>query len=183
MRRGTGLAAAAVLALAGCRSCRKDPLEPPAPRPKLVERLPSAPAGHFAGGAFVDDSFPLSILVPGGWAAEVGDIDSPVRLTLHHAATGATLEYRAWRAETAEPGPRERCTWTFDDTGHYSALRVPGEVLAATCTPADPSEPRRLGWFIARDGVAFSAEALLPAGKLLDSKSAVEDALASARFR
>jgi hypothetical protein len=149
----------------------------------LVERLPSAPAGHFAGGAFVDDTYALSVLVPEGWAAEVGDIDAPLRLTLHHAATGATLEYRAWRADSAEPTPRDRCTWTFDDTGHYSALRVPGPVLAATCTPEDASDPRRLGWFLARDGVAYSAEALLPAGRLLGGKAAVEDALASARFR
>lgn len=164
-------------------ACKK-PVPPPEPVPSLVAPAAVAapvPAGSVMDGVYVDREWPLSVRVPEGWDVEIGTGDA-VRATFVDPETRVRVEFSAWRGEA---GPRERkgCVWTFEDLAHYRAVRVPEPVTVATCTPDDPKRARVLGWFVGREGVAWSAEAVVPEGVLGPGKEAAERVIAGWRLR
>ncbi|MFN7145383.1 MAG: hypothetical protein ACK4YP_16540, partial [Myxococcota bacterium] len=69
------------------------------------------------------------------------------------------------------------------DTARYRAVRVPHAVLAATCTPDDPDQPRVLTYVIAQDGVLFHVEGRVPQGRLRAGKIDLDAVVGGVRFR
>lgn len=165
-------------------ACRK-PAPPPEPAPSLVAppiALAGSPAGSIHDEVYVDREWPLSVRVPDGWDVEIGTADATVRATFVDPETRVRVEFGAWRGE-AVPRARKGCAWTFTDTARYRAVRVPEAVTVATCTPDDPRRQRVLGWFVGREGIAWSAEAVVPEGALGPGKEAAERVIAGWRLR
>ncbi len=165
---------AALLALPACRGRRPPGLDldgtfvtvPPVSR-KL--------AGVSRGGRFVDPERGWSVEIPEDWTAEPGWSDEDLRVRLTHVLTQVTLEIAAYPEAEITPRERDSCLWTFRDTGHYSALPVPGEVTVAGCTPWEPTGPRVQGWYTVAGPWAYHLELVLPDGYLVAGLQAGED--------
>ena len=135
------------------------------------EAARAAPTGAVVNGVWADRRYPWTLRVPAGWEVRPGDESDGPRASFAHAESGAVLQ--VWALPDGEPGPHTRagCAWQFVDTAGYRALPSP-PTRVATCTPADAREPRRLGYFVHADGVAYDLELVLPAGALLAGKRA-----------
>jgi|GEM_PF-1733188 len=151
----------------------------------VVEEMPRAavaPAGNVQDGVYIDGSYPLAITLPEGWQAQPGDSDSSMRLQAFHLSSGVSVEVRVEHASDAPRTERRDCTWRFEDAGTHDTLRVSGTVEVATCAPNDPNYPRVFATRFTRSGLTYSFEVIVPAGRMLSSKAAVEDLLTGVRF-
>jgi hypothetical protein len=153
----------------------------PGPLPAIVLGPPD-PAGLLVGDTWRDVDHPFALRPGPSWRIRAGDRTERLRVTFENEALGVRLNAYAISGGDTTPRPRDGCTWTFDDTSRYRALRVTDPVRVATCTPDDPLAARVLGTFVVRDGVAWHFEAVIPAGRLVVGKQASDDLLASVRF-
>lgn len=160
----------------------------PAPDPDsaLVTEAPPPPippAGTFTEGTFLDVDLPFTVRVPDGWLPRVGNSPDALRVSLTDSVTGVRVEVWAFHEGPLQPRPRAGCTWTFEDTARYRALKVTGDILVATCTPDDPDGPRVLGYYLAHDGVSYHLESVIPEGRLLSGKAAADRIVGTLRYR
>jgi len=142
-----------------------------------------APAGSVRDGSYVDGSYPLAIALPDGWQAQAGASDSPMRVQAFHLSTGVSVEVRVEHASDVPRTDRRDCTWRFEDAGAHDALLVSGTVEVATCAPNDPNYPRVFATRITRNGLTYTFEVIVPAGRMISSKNAVESLLSGVRFQ
>lgn len=168
------------LLLGGCRH----PAPPEAPAlvvdPTVVRPGPT-PAGRVVEGVWEDARWPLRLVVPAGWTARPGADADRLRLTLE-GPDGVRLEVLALDPG-AGPGPRPECAWDFVDRGRYRVLHVARPITVATCTPIDADGPLRQGWYLDEEGLTWGFEAVLPAGRRLDGRHAVETLLGTVQVR
>jgi hypothetical protein len=168
-----------LLALLGCPKPADTPaLEATAAPPPVAV----VPTGQLEGHTWVD-ARGFTLEAPEGWTVQPGNEPAALRVALVDPETRTRVEVWAFTEGPLRPRPREGCTWTFEDVGHYRALKFTGEVVAATCTPATPGGPRVLGYYVARDGTAWHLEAVVPAGELLDGKAAADGVFGTFRLR
>lgn len=165
-------------------ACVKKPPPPPDPTTLVapIEKVRSPPAGKVMDGQFIDATYPLAVRVPDDWVVTIGEGQGETRVRLLNPATKVELIFYAWTGDPT-PRPHADCSWSFTDVGHYRVVRVPEAILTATCTPDDPDHARILAYFLAKDGVAFSAEEVLPPGTLTTGRDAADSVLAGWRFR
>lgn len=169
----------ALLPLLGLLGCPK-PAEPP---PSLVEAPPTAvarPSGALTDGAYRDARLPLVVPIPPDWTARVGLDAEPLRVALTDPTSGTVVEVRV--AEDVAPLRRDACDWTFVDDAPYRLPGVPGGVRVATCTPLDARAPRVLGAYVLRGGLGWHFEAVVPPGRLLAGRAALDEILGRARY-
>lgn len=167
------------LLLVSLLGCPK-PAEPP---PSLVATPPppEAPlAGAVTDGAFRDARLPLVVPLPPEWTARVGLDADPLRVALADPVSGAVVEVRV--ADDVVPMGRDGCDWTFVDDAPYRVPGAPGVVRVATCTPLDARAPRVFGVFVLRGGRGWHFEAVVPPGRLLAGRAALDEVLARARY-
>ena len=138
-----------------------------------------APSGVVVDGRFTDGTWSLVVPIPDGWEARPGLKGSGLRLTLDHVETGARVEIWGVQDAALVPRPRAGCTWTFQDRGGYRAVRVPGDVTVATCTPTDPTGPHLFAYLVPRPDVAWHLEITAPGDRLLIGKALGDAVLAS----
>jgi len=141
----------------------------------------SAPAGQLQGSVWEDARWPLRLEVPEGWTATPGLAESALRLVLR-APDGVRLEVYALGPDAAPP-PRPECTWDFVSRGRYRVVRVARPITVGTCTPVDADAPLRQGWYLPEAGMTWGFEAVLPAGRRLDGRHAVEAVLATVQVK
>lgn len=157
---------------------------PPVPIPPPVEagRSVPIPSGQVVEGRFVDAVYGLSIAVPEGWVAILGQGDGPFRVRLDHAATGVRLEVWSFPGELGHPRPRSDCTWSFSDTGPYRTLAGTGSVTVATCLPDDPARDRVFAWLVGHEGRTWDFELRVPGEVLADGQTLGEEVLRTVRW-
>lgn len=171
-----------LLLLLACKPKLVEPSVEPVRREPTLAPVPPPPSGVVGNGEYVDTSWPVRLRVPEGWAVLLGVDGESRRVTLTDARTGAALELHVYADGVAGPHPRAGCDWTFEVSGHFAAVRVAEQVVAATCTAADPTAARVLGYYFLRDGVAYGLESVLPHDQLLEGKTRTEDAMGGLRF-
>ncbi len=165
-------------------ACVKKPMLPPdtATLTAPVEKPRPMPAGKVMDGLYVDANYPLAVRVPDEWVVTLGAGAAETRMTLLNPATKVEIVFYAWVGDPT-PRPHPGCAWSFTDIGHYRVVRVREAILTATCTPENPDDPRIIAYFVARDGVAYAAEEVLPPGTLTTGRDAADAILAGWRFR
>ncbi|MCB9745939.1 MAG: hypothetical protein H6740_25415 [Alphaproteobacteria bacterium] len=141
-----------------------------------------APAGQLLEGRYVDARLGFSAPLLEGWSARVGDDPFPLRVVLTDSATGASLEVWSYAEDEIHPRPRAGCSWVFEDSGPYEALRVREPLTVATCQPEDPRDPKVLGVYVLRSGQAWHLEAVYPEGSLAKGMERVEAVMWGMRF-
>ncbi len=175
----TGLLVVA-LAAVGC------PKPKPEPPPPLIATAPapgSVPTGRVTGDTYVDGTYPISVAVPRAWTATPGADGGPVRVVLTDPDGDIVVTLARTQGNTLAPRPLPGCTWTFQDAARYRALKVRGEVLAATCTPDDPDAPRILAYVVALEGSLWHIEGEVTPGRLLEGKVDLDAVAGGVRFR
>ena len=141
-----------------------------------------APAGSIVQASYHDGSYPFSVPVGEGWVAHPGMSDAPLRVVLEHISTAATLEVWVFHGSSTEPRPRAGCTWSFADQGSYEQLRSPEARTIGTCVPDDAEGEIVLGTTMVRSALAYHFELLVPPGRLLQARHAVEGLLQGVAF-
>ncbi|MFZ5482207.1 MAG: hypothetical protein ACOZNI_35930 [Myxococcota bacterium] len=170
--------------LLGLLGCPKPPEAPP-PALEATPReapAPVVPTGKLEGRTWVD-ARGFTLEAPDGWTVQAGNEPGALRVALVDPETHVRVEVWAFTEGPLRPRPREGCAWTFEDRARYRAVKVTGDVLAATCTPDVPGGPRVLGYYVAREGVAWHLEAVVPAGELHDGKQAADGVFGTFRLR
>lgn len=162
--------------------CRKPFLEV---QPLLVETptVAPVPTGRLVGDVYVDGTFPLSVAVPRGWVATPGRDGGDVRVVLQDPDGDVTLTIARTRGDTLAPRPIAGCTWTFIDAARYRAVKVRGEVIAATCTPDDPDAARVLAYVVGQEGMLWHIEGRITPGRLRPGKADLDLVAGGVRFR
>ncbi|MDP2305978.1 MAG: hypothetical protein Q8P18_08115 [Pseudomonadota bacterium] len=168
-----------LLLLAGCR---KPFLEP---QPPLVETptVAPVPTGRVTADVYVDGTFPLSVPVPKGWVATPGHDGGEVRVVLQDPDGDVTVTIAGTRGDALAPRPIPGCTWTFIDAARYRAVKVRAEILAATCTPDDPDDPRVLAYVVSHEGMLWHVEGRVTPGRLRPGKADLDQVAGGVRFR
>ena len=163
-------------------ACRKPLLDPPPPL-LAVEAAVPAPAGTVRNGTYTDARWPLAVPLPVGWSSVIGVADGEDRLVLEDSVTGLRVTFAATPGGALAPRPLDGCTWTFADTARYRAVKVPVEVLTATCTPDEPGSARVIAYAIAQEEGVLHVEGRIPAGSLQAGKAALDALVGAVRFR
>jgi hypothetical protein len=150
--------------------------------PALVVPVPppAAPSPGAPPTAAAEAPLPFTLLVPAGWAPTLPANAGAARFV--HAATGATVA--VWSAPIGEDAlpTRADCTWAFDDTARYRAVRVASDVRVATCLPEEPGGARVTVWIVERSERGWRIEAAIPAGTAWAARPAVEELVGAIRF-
>ena len=166
--------------LAGCpRPAAAPPPQAEAEREEAVVEPP--PCGQLRDGRYTDAGRGFSIEVPEDWLITPCRGDADQRLTMSQGLTGVSLSVAVYAEDHIAPRERAGCLWTFQDTGHYSALAAP-EVTVAGCTPWEPTAPRVRGWYTLRGPWAYHLELTLPDGYLGPSLAEGEALIRSFRL-
>ena len=132
---------------------------------------PDLPTG-ITSGILRDDGYGISVDVPAGWRAWPGAPDSPTRLHMEHALTGAMVQVH--RRDVNEDWPsRSGCEWTLSVDGLSSGLKHRGAIDSAVCWPDVPGDSRLLAWRLTSTHFAWLVEAKIPGG----SAGLVDEAL------
>ncbi len=170
-----------LLALTGCPK----QAAPPPIAPALLQDAALLPrvAGHVVDGEYTDGRFPLTLTLPPGWTAVVGEDDRPERLTLTSPDSYARVVIATLPEEQLQPRRMEGCSWTFTDTSRYRAPKVVGAILAATCTPDRPGDPRVLAYIRTHAGSTWHIEGTLTPGHLREAKAELDAVAGAVRFR
>jgi len=124
----------------------------------------------------------FTLAIPPGWQATVGDEASALRVTLHHAATGARVEVWTFSGVELRPRPRAACRWTFTDSGPYGPLGLQQPVVTANCMPDDPAQPRVFATILGRRGRTWQFETHAPGRALGEAIDAADAVLATAEW-
>ncbi|MDG1479635.1 MAG: hypothetical protein P8R54_08585 [Myxococcota bacterium] len=165
-----------LLLLLGC-----PPKTPAVVAPEPVVEVFSEPvSGRVENGRFADRRHDLSVAVPDGWRAELWPDTGPLRVSIHHEETGAWIEVWAFEPRLQQPAPRGSCTWDFIDTGTYRELLRPR--MVASCTPAEPSDPRISAYLFDRGAVTWQLELHVPPEEFSAGRRACEALLSSVQL-
>ena len=169
-----------------CWGCPRRPPEPlEIPESEWVdaeEAPPETESWRVVNGPWRDLETGLALDVLEGWSGRPGPVDSPLRIRLEHASSGASLEIRGLPPSDLQPRVRAGCEWGYTEEGIYSRLRVTGEVRVATCLPEDPGAPRVLATLTHQVGFDWHLELLVPQGYLGPAKTAADELMSTIRF-
>lgn len=163
--------AALLIALPPAGACKKKAAPPPpaAVAPPAAAAPPRL-AGDVTDSVFHDAQYGLTMRLPPGWSAEIGEVDSALRLR----ATGdrapvATLEIWREPAGPLSPRPIDGCSWTFIDQGPFLGLPGTEDLTLATCSPGETAGPRVYAWTALRGEDLWRFELTAPWQRLLDA--------------
>jgi hypothetical protein len=158
-----------------------------APQRVSTESVPQVeskplPSGELSSKRYADSIYPFQTEIPEGWQGETAPKYGSLRLRLLHEETGTKVEAWFFREIVVEPAPREDCSWSFVDHGHYFDASSESSSLVATCYPTHPSEPYVFASFRYSNGGTWQLEIHSPPQALVRAKGLGEEIIASFDF-